>query len=98
MAKVAHAISKTRNRNHTPLISQLRTLDRKRPLTLSVPFLEPVLAHEFILTPAGRRLESHQYFRCKFLQRVARPRPLDPDVSQQTACIEDQAVAAAAYH
>ena len=95
MAKVAHAISRTRNRNHAPL----RTLDRKRPLKLSVPPVESVLEHEFILTPRQPPpLKTHQYFRCRFLQRVARPRPLDPDVSQQTPRIEEQAVAAAAYH
>jgi ribosomal protein L28 len=44
MAKVAHAMSKTRNRNHIPLISQLRTLNRKRPLKLNVS----ALAQEFI--------------------------------------------------
>src|SRR5262249_17140875 len=37
MAKLAHAMSKSRNRSHIPLIGQLRTLDRKLPLKLSVP-------------------------------------------------------------
>src|SRR4029077_2366109 len=60
MAKVAHAMSKIRNRNHAPLMSQLRTLDRKRPLKLSVPPLESVLAHEFILTPR-RPAASHAH-------------------------------------
>jgi hypothetical protein len=43
MAKVAHAMSKTRNRNHIPLIGQLRTLDKKLPLKLSVPPLKSAL-------------------------------------------------------
>jgi hypothetical protein len=38
MANVAHAMSKNRNRNHVPLISQLRTLDRNPPLKFKVPF------------------------------------------------------------
>ena len=43
MAKVAHVMSKTRNRNHIPLIGQLRTLDKKLPLKLSVPPLKSEL-------------------------------------------------------
>ena len=37
MAKVAHVRSKARNRNHIPLIGQLRSLDKK-PL---VKLLDP---------------------------------------------------------
>jgi hypothetical protein len=47
MANVAHAISKTRNRSHIPLIGQLRTLDRKLPLKLRVS-PESALVREFI--------------------------------------------------
>src|SRR5262249_22998930 len=36
MARVAQVMSKTRNRSHSPLIGQLRTLDKK-PLKVSVP-------------------------------------------------------------
>jgi hypothetical protein len=39
MAKLAHAMSTSRNRSHIPLIGQLRTWDRKLPLKLSVPLL-----------------------------------------------------------
>jgi hypothetical protein len=37
MAKVAHVTSKARNRNHIPLIGQLRTLDKKPLLKLFDP-------------------------------------------------------------
>jgi hypothetical protein len=48
MAKVAHTISKTRNRSHIPLISQLSTLGRK-PLELSEALLKSGLVYmEFI--------------------------------------------------
>jgi hypothetical protein len=37
MAKVAHVTSKARNRNHIPLIGQLRSLDKKPLLKLLDP-------------------------------------------------------------
>jgi hypothetical protein len=40
MAKAAHVMSRPWNRSHIPLIDQLRILDRKLPLKLSVPPLE----------------------------------------------------------
>jgi hypothetical protein len=52
MARVAHVMSKTRNRSHIPLISQLKSLDKKPPLKLprfrNVLYLIPPLLPEAI--------------------------------------------------
>ena len=49
MAKVAHVMSKTRNRSHIPLIGQLRILDKAPPLKLLDPVeLDPPLTPEAI--------------------------------------------------
>jgi hypothetical protein len=57
MAKLAHAMSKTRKRSHIPLNSQLRILDRKPPLKLLDPVeLDPPLTPEAIAS--GRCLDG----------------------------------------
>jgi hypothetical protein len=52
MARVAHVMSKTRNRSHIPLISQLKSLNKKPPLKLprfrNVLYLIPPLLPEAI--------------------------------------------------
>jgi hypothetical protein len=53
MANVAHAMSRARNRNHIPLIGQLRALDSNQPLKLRGPPLGSALVHVFIQNLAG---------------------------------------------